>query len=127
MSIQKFEPIAITSESTVVAEYESVARGSKSYQSEADLEWDFIKTLNEQAYEYLEIKQEEDLLINLRKQLEKLNNITFTDSEWERFFKESISTEKDSILEKTKSIQEDHVKVLKRENGEIKNITIFTL
>ena len=85
MSIQKFEPIAISSESTVVAEYESVARGSKSYQSEADLERDFIKTLKDQAYEYLEIKQEEDLLINLRKQLEKLNNITFTDSEWERF------------------------------------------
>ncbi len=49
MSIQKFEPIAITSESTVVAEYESVARGSKSYQSEGDLEQDFIKTLKDQA------------------------------------------------------------------------------
>lgn len=125
MSIQKFEPIAISSESTVVAEYESVARGSKSYQSEADLERDFIKTLKDQAYEYLEIKQEEDLLINLRKQLEKLNKIAFTDSEWERFFKESISSERDSILEKTKSIQEDHVKVLKRDNGEIKNISLI--
>ena len=67
--IQSFEPIAITSESTVVAEYEAKARTSSAYQSEAQLEDAFIDLLKGQAYEYLNINSEADVLVNLRKQL----------------------------------------------------------
>ena len=68
MSIQKFDPIAVGSESTVVAEYLQEDRKAAAYQSEADLERTFVALLGEQAYEYLAITQEEDLKANLRLQ-----------------------------------------------------------
>jgi type I restriction enzyme R subunit len=123
--IQSFEPIAITSESTVVAEYEAKARTSSAYQSEAQLEDAFIDLLKGQAYEYLSINSEADVLVNLRKQLEELNKVEFSDVEWERFFREGVSGERDGIVEKTSRIQEDHIRVLKRDNGESKNIYLI--
>jgi type I restriction enzyme R subunit len=120
-----FEPIAITSENTVVAEFEVPARKSESYESEAALEQAFIDLLQDQAYEHVTIHNEADLLINLKKQLEALNKTSFSDSEWERFFNESISGSKDSFIEKTVRIQEDHVRVLKRDSGESKNIYLI--
>jgi type I restriction enzyme R subunit len=125
MSVQKFEPIAVTSESTVVAEYEQADRKSSAYQSEAQLEEAFIALLKDQAYEFLPVTTEVDLISNLRRQLEALNKIEFTDTEWERFFRQSISGETDGILEKTKRIQEDHIQVLKRDDGEFKNIYLL--
>ena len=125
MSIQKFEPIAVTSESTVVAEYEQADRKSSAYQSEAQLEAAFISLLKDQAYEFLPVTTETDLVSNLRKQLEALNKIEFTDTEWERFFRQSVSGETDGILEKTKRVQEDHIQVLKRDDGEFKNIYLL--
>jgi type I restriction enzyme R subunit len=53
---------------------------------------------------------------NLRKQLEKLNNYKFSDSEWNNFFKTEIANQNYSIEEKTKTIQEDHIKILKKED-----------
>jgi type I restriction enzyme R subunit len=100
MSFQAFEPIAISSESTVVAEFEKETKSSESYQSEDQLEKAFIGLLKEQAYEYLAITEESQLKQNLRESLETLNKITFSDSEWERFFRESVSGEKDGIIEK---------------------------
>ncbi len=120
-----FEPIAITSENTVVAEFEVPARKSESYESEAALEKAFIELLQDQAYEYVSITQESDLLINLKKQIENLNKVALSDSEWERFFNESISGSKDGFEEKTTRIQEDHVRVLKRDSGESKNIYLI--
>ena len=120
-----FEPIAITSENTVVAEFEIPARKSESYESEAALEKAFIELLQDQAYEYVNITEESELLINLKKQIETLNKVTFSDSEWERFFNESISGSKDGFIEKTARIQEDHVRVLKRDSGESKNIYLI--
>ena len=125
MSIQKFEPIAITSENTVVSEYEATSRKTKAYESEAELEQAFVDLLQEQAYEYLRIGSEEELVANLRVQIEKLNKITFSDSEWEKFFIESIAGEKDGIVEKTKRFQEDHIRVLKRDNGDSKNVYLI--
>jgi type I restriction enzyme R subunit len=125
MSTQKFEPIAVTSESTVVAEYEATDRKSSAYQSEAQLEAAFISLLKDQAYEFLPVTTETDLVSNLRKQLEVLNKIEFTDTEWERFFRQSVSGETDGILEKIKRIQEDHIQVLKRDDGEFKNIYLL--
>jgi type I restriction enzyme, R subunit len=85
VSIQKFEPIAITSENTVVSEYETTSRKTKAYESEAELEQAFVDLLQEQAYEYLRISSEEELVANLRVQIEKLNKINFSDSEWRSF------------------------------------------
>lgn len=70
-----------TDESTVVTEYESVEKRSDAYQSEADLEAAFIRMLGEQGYEYVAITSEADLIVNLRRQLEALNGVRFTDGE----------------------------------------------
>ncbi len=125
MSFQNIEPIAITSENTVVAEIDPKLIKSQSYESESELEKAFIELLKDQAYEYLGIKDECQLIQNLKRQIEKLNKIEFSDTEWERFFVESISSEKDGIIEKTRRIQEDHIRVLKRDNGDSKNVYLI--
>ena len=117
--------IAATSESTVVAEYTPEARRSESYQSEAALEQEFIRLLCAQGYERLTIHDEAGLIANLRRQLELLNSYTFTDSEWERFFKTCIASANDGILEKTRKIQTDHVQVLRQDSGASKNIYLL--
>ncbi|WP_340699127.1 type I restriction endonuclease subunit R [Cellulosimicrobium funkei] len=121
----QFDPIALSSESTVVAEFEADPAEATRYQSEAELEAELIRLLQEQAYVYLPITSEADLVTNLRVQLESLNHITFTDAEWARFFAERIAGERDGIVEKTVRIQEDHVQLLKRDDGTSKNITLL--
>lgn len=120
-----FNIVAQTTENTVVTEYEPVKKRSGNYQSEAALEKEFIRMLKEQGYEYLKIHHEKDLIANLRTQLEKLNNYHFSDSEWDRFFKDSLANENEGIVEKTRKIQEDNVQVLKRDDGSTKNITLI--
>lgn len=120
-----FNIVAATSENTVVTEYEPVKARSNSYQSEAELEKEFIRMLTEQGYEYLQIHTEKDLIANLRIQLERLNAYQFSASEWERFFKNSIANQNEGIVEKTRKIQEDNVQVLKRDDGSTKNITLI--
>lgn len=120
-----FNIVAETTESTVITEYEPVPRRSDSYQSEAELEKEFIRLLTEQGYTYLSIHKEADLIANLRERIEELNDIRFTDSEWEQFFRESVANPNDHIVEKTQTIQEDYVKVLKREDGTSKNIRLI--
>ncbi len=125
MNFQNIEPIAITSENTVVAELDPKTNRSQVYESESELESAFIELLKEQAYEYLPISDEAALIANLKIQIEALNKMTFSDIEWERFFSESISSEKDGIIEKTRRFQEDHVRVLKRDSGESKNVYLI--
>ena len=95
------------------------------YQSEAELEAAFIELLQGQAYEYLPIPSESALVANLRAQLEALNEIEFTDDEWERFFAEKIAGANEGIVEKTARIQEDHVQVLTRDDGTFKNVCLI--
>ncbi|MBR4314278.1 MAG: type I restriction endonuclease subunit R [Lachnospiraceae bacterium] len=114
-----------TDKSTVVTEYKKLKRTETSYQSEAALEKEFIDLLQTQGYEYFVAKSEEELVLNLRKQLEKLNNIIFTDNEWDDFFNTYIANKNEGIVEKSKTIQEDYIKVLKRENGSSQNITLI--
>ena len=120
-----YNVVATTSESTVVAEYEPLKDRPDSYQSEADLELQFIKDLMDQGYGFLKIGSEADLIANLREQLQLLNGYTFTDGEWKRFFKECLANENDGILEKTRKIQFDHVQILRRDDGSTKNIYLL--
>lgn len=120
-----FNIVAQTTENTVVTEYEPLARRSDFYQSESELEKEFIKMLCEQGYNYLPIHSEKELILNLRRQLEKLNNYQFSDAEWQNFFTTTIANAKDKITDKTKKIQEDNIQPLKRDNGLTKNITLI--
>ena len=120
-----FNIVAATNENTVVTEYEPVKSRSDSYQSEAELEKEFIRLLCEQGYTYLPIHTEKDLIANLRERLEELNNYMFSDSEWDRFFNEAIANPNDKIEDKTRKIQEDFVQVLKRDDALTKNILLI--
>lgn len=120
-----FNIVAQSSESTVVTEYKPQDKRSDAYQSEAQLEAEFIRLLVELGYERLTIHKEKDLIENLRRQLEKLNDYQFSDDEWNRLFTEVLANSKDGIVEKTRLIQEDHVQVLRRDNGESKNIMLI--
>lgn len=120
-----FNIVVQSSECTVVSEYKPESKRSEAYQSEADLEREFIKLLGEMSYEYLPIRNEKELILNLRKKLEELNNYLFTDSEWKQFFSNCIAGQNDGIEEKTRRIQEDYVQILHRDNGETKNILLI--
>ena len=121
----QYNIIAESAEYTVVSEYEHAVSTSEAYQSEAELEKEFIRLLTEQGYEYLPIHTEADLISNLRTSLEKLNGYHFTDNEWEHFFNECIANKNDDIVAKTARIQEDYIQVLKRDNGESRNIYLI--
>lgn len=120
-----FNIVAQMKESTVVAEYEPTPRKAEAYQSEAELEREFMHLLNEQGYEDKPIHSESELIENLREKLQRLNGYTFTDSEWKRFFSECISNANEGIVEKTRRIQEDHVQVLRRDDGTSRNILLI--
>lgn len=112
--------------STVVAERPQMYRHQSSdYQSEAALEKAFIEQLQTQGYEYLPIHEEKDLINNLRLQLEKLNDIKFTDNEWHNFYHHVIANPDHHVIEKTTTIQHDNVKLLHRDDGTTNNITII--
>lgn len=120
-----FNMVASMNESTVVSEYIPESRRSDCYQSEADLEKEFIRMLVEQGYEYLQIHTEAELIANLRKKIEQLNSYNFSDTEWERFFHKYIANANEGVVEKTRTIQEDAVKNMERDDGSTKNITLL--
>ena len=118
--------IARTNEGTVVSEYIPAQARAASYQSEAELEKEFIRILCEQAYTYLPIHTEADLIKNLRAQLELLNDYHFTDSEWNRFFKEVLANPNEDMKEKSQKLQEsDSIQLLTCDDGSHKNIKLL--
>lgn len=112
-------------QSTVVAKYEADEQRETDYQSEAALEKAFIELLQQQAYEYLPLHTEAELISNLRKEIEKLNHIQFTNSEWNRFYKDILANQNNGIVEKTFLIQEDNVQSFTFDDGHQDNVTIF--
>ena len=124
-TVPYFNIVAQTTENTVVTEYEPVKNRPDFYQSEAELEREFIILLAEQGYKYLQIHNEKDLIANLRHQLEELNNYSFSDNEWKKFFATAIANTNEGIAEKSRKIQEDFVQVLRRDDGSSKNITLL--
>ncbi|MDY2828666.1 MAG: HsdR family type I site-specific deoxyribonuclease, partial [Sodaliphilus sp.] len=123
---ENYDILSENNQSTVVSHYERTGMVRETfYQSETDLEREMIEQLQRQGYEYMPIKHESELIANLRKQLERLNDYTFTDAEWERFFKCEIANEGNGITEKAQTIQQDHVKTLALDNGQQRNIKLI--
>lgn len=113
--------------STVVAHYEAKRSKDRGYQSEEALEKAFIQDLQLQGYEYAShIKDYPSLKENLKTQLERLNNVTFSNKEWERFYKTSLANTQKDFKQKTKMIQEKgHTELLERDDGSEKNIKLL--
>ncbi len=116
--MNRFSLVAENTNSTVVGEFTPATTRAANYQSEAELEQAFVELLESQAYDYLPITSEADLTSNLRAQLEKLNDYQFSDTEWEPFFVTKLANKNEGIEEKTAKIQEDHVQILQRDNGQ---------
>ena len=123
--MSKYNIVFEMNKSTVVAEYEPLKKKSDSYQSEASLEKEFVRMLTEQGYEYLRVHDADGLVNNLRDQLELLNDYKFSENEWLRFFNNNIANNNEGIVEKTKKIQEDHIQVLKKDDGTSRNIYLI--
>lgn len=122
---EQYSIIAEQSESTVVARYERTARTAQGYQSEDNLEQALIKQLVSQGYEYARaIHNEKDLLLNLRVQLEKLNNIQLSENEWKALMGQ-ISNEQMGITEKAFIIQRSEQLNIKLDSGDTKNIKLI--
>ena len=112
-------------ESTVVALYERLSIVAEGYQSENELERSFISQLTRQGYEYLNIHHSDELEANLRLQIEKLNDVKFTDNEWQRFFRQEIAAEGKGIVDKARTIQIDYRKAFTFDNGHQQNIILI--
>lgn len=114
-------------QSTVVSKYEYKPSSRTAYQSEAQLEDALIAQLQAQGYEYLDIHTSEELELNLRKQLEILNGITFTDNEWQGFFRTHLANQGASFKDKTTLLQDDKTSqlVLIRDNRTFQNIKLI--
>ncbi len=117
--------VAESAERTVLAEYDPAPRVEEGYQGEEELEERLLARLEAQGYERLSVRDEAGLTANLRRQLEALNGITFTDGEWEGFFRGELAREREGIVEKTRRLQQEAVVVLRREDGTSKNITLL--
>ncbi|QJC22385.1 type I restriction endonuclease subunit R [Arcanobacterium buesumense] len=125
-SAYRYSPVVVRDDATVVAKYEPEQKRSDQYQTEAQLEEAFIAQLQRQAYERLSITSEAELIANLRTQLELLNDITFSDTEWQQFFTQSIANKNEGIVEKTQKLQADgHIQPLIRDDGSVKNILLI--
>lgn len=117
--------LAQSTASTIAVEFTPSKKVDSSYQSEAQLEKELIKTLEAQGYEYAPISDEKSLESNLRTKLETLNSTTLSDTEWRRFFNQVLSRANASIVEKSELIQEDYIQPLERDNGSTINFKLI--
>ena len=118
-------PIAEMQGGIVLARFEKPERRVEEYQTESQLEENMINNLVSQGYERLDVRSMDDLYINLRVQIEKLNDIKFSDSEWKRFLLEYLDAPNDGIIEKTRKIQENHIYDFIFDDGRLRNIKII--
>ncbi|MBN8642881.1 MAG: type I restriction endonuclease subunit R [Flavobacteriales bacterium] len=92
------------------------------YQTEAALEKEFIQDLINQGYENPNLTSIESMLANVRVQLQALNYMEFSDSEWARFVEEYLDKPSDNLVEKTRKIHENYIYDFVFDDGHIQNI-----
>lgn len=118
-----YKPITETNNFIVLDKYDKIAQQGVSYQTEAQLEAELIKDLQNQGYEYLpKLINTKEMLKNIRIQLETLNEIKFLDSEWKRFCEEYLDKPSDNYIDKTRKIHDDYIYDFTFDDGRIKNI-----
>lgn len=121
-----YNPIAETNNFIVLdnfTKYYEVNEAPAGYQTEAALEREFIRDLVNQGYENpTNLDTPEAMLANIRVQLQTLNDVTFSDSEWVRFVVEYLDKPGDSLVEKSKKIHDNHIYDFVFDDGHIQNI-----
>ncbi|MDR0199821.1 MAG: type I restriction endonuclease subunit R [Streptococcaceae bacterium] len=120
------KPIAdFADQGIILASFDAPTHSRRSFQSESELEALFIEGLKRQGYDYLDVHTPDDLLVNLKTQIERLNHLTFSAAEWERFCSSYLLRKNDGIIEKTRKIQEDYIFDFLFDDGHIQNIMIL--
>lgn len=123
----QYKTIAESNNFIVLDQYNKfVEEPNAGYQTEGSLEREFIRDLQAQGYEYLQGLNGHDALVkNLRAQLQRLNNVVFSDAEWRRFLEEYLDKPSDSLIEKTRKIHDDYIYDFVFDNGRIQNIYLL--
>ena len=117
------ETIAELNNFIVLNKYTKALQTNENYQSESDLEREFVQDLKKQGYEYVsDLNTPEKMLANVREQLQVLNNVQFTDGEWQRFVETYLDNPSDSIVDKTRKIHDDYIHDFVFDDGRIQNI-----
>ncbi|MEA2098583.1 MAG: type I restriction endonuclease subunit R [Campylobacterota bacterium] len=120
------KPIAESNNFIILDKYTKIEQEGSSYQSESDLENELIKDLSNQGYEFLsDLNSPDKMLKNVRKQLQVLNKVEFSDSEWNRFAEEYLDKPSDNIIDKTRKIHDDYIYDFVFDDGQIKNIYLL--
>ena len=124
--MSNYKAIAESSTFIVLDKYTQEWKVSESYQSEYDLEREFIQDLQNQGYEFLPgLNTPEALLANVRLQLQTLNSVQFADGEWLRFVETFLDKPSDGIVEKTRKIHDDYIHDFVFDDGRIQNICLL--
>lgn len=123
----QYKTIAESNNFIVLDQYNKfVEEPNAGYQTEGSLEREFIRDLQAQGYEYLQgLNNHDELIKNLRVQLQRLNNVIFSDAEWQRFLEEYLDKPSDSLIEKTRKIHDDYIYDFVFDNGRIQNIYLL--
>lgn len=123
----QYKTIAESNNFIVLDQYKKfVEEPNAGYQTEGNLEREFIRDLLAQGYEYLQgLNNHDELIKNLRVQLQRLNNVIFSDAEWQRFLEEYLDKPSDSLIEKTRKIHDDYIYDFVFDNGRIQNIYLL--
>lgn len=121
----EYTPIAESKNFIVLDKYAPEWKVAESYQSEGDLEREFIQDLVNQGYEQPSLNTPEALLGNVRMQLQLLNNVQFSDTEWLRFVETWLDKTSDGIVEKTRKIHDDYIHDFVFDDGRIQNIYLL--
>lgn len=118
--------IAETNNFIVLDKYTRIDQQGGGYQSELDLEREFIDDLKNQGYEYLsDLTTPQKMLSNVRIQLQTLNNVQFLDGEWLRFVEQFLDKPSDNVIDKTRKIHDDYIHDFTFDDGRIQNIYLL--
>jgi len=121
-----YKAIAETNQFIVLDRYTKCVQLSETYQSEYDLEREFIADLENQGYEYLpDVNTPDALLANVRQQLQTLNKLQFSESEWQRFVETFLDRPSETVIDKTRKIHNDYIHDFVFDDGRIQNIYLL--
>lgn len=121
-----YKTIAESNNFIVLDKYSKCSQVNEAYQSEYDLEGEFVTDLENQGYEYLrDLNTHEKMLANVRKQLQTLNNVQFLEGEWQRFVEEYLDKPSDNSIDKTRKIHDNYIHDFVFNDGHIQNIYLL--
>jgi len=124
--VEYMKPIAETNRFIVLDKYTRARELADSYQSESDLERELLEDLENQGYEYLrDLKSTDAMFANVRRQIQALNDVKFSDSEWQRFVETYLDKPSDTIVDKTRKIHDDYIEDFVFDDGRIQNIYLL--